>query len=433
MEPPNLDIDFFATHWGNIISFFTLLFCSAMASGSEAALFSISHTEIGKMEEQDEPISQMIVRILKEPQKLLATILITNNLVNISIVFVFTPMGEYLFAGLTPIVRAILDVGFVTFFILLFGEILPKIYASRNNIRFARMVIRPLWVLNILFIPLSLPMKKSTLFLNKKLKKDDNKSISVEELSQALELTDQRETTQDEHRILEGVVSFGATETREIMRPRMDICGIEEGMSFSQIMEIIVENGYSRVPVYSESIDHICGVLYAKDLLPYIGEENFDWKKLSRKAIFVPENKKLNDLLKEFQYKKVHLAVVVDEYGGTSGIITLEDIIEEIVGEISDEYDEEDSFYTKIDEGVFVFDGKTTIKDFYRVMNFKEHEEEQLEQARGEAETVAGLWLEVAQSLPSKGQRVRVGDCVLEVESVSKRRIKQLKVIKERK
>lgn len=428
-DPPNLHIEFLQDSLlPQGIIFFVLLACSALISASEVALFSLSQTEVNAEKESNTPSGLLIAQMLSNPKKLLATILIANNLVNISITLVFIPIGNFLFEGLDPILHVICDVGVVAFFILLFGEILPKIYANRNNLSFARFIIKPLRVLDVIFSPLSIPLTKGISLINNKLGKQKS-NISIGQLSQALELTSEEETTQEEQKILEGIVSFGNTETREVMRPRIDICAINESLSFAEILSLIVDNGYSRVPVFKENIDNITGVIYAKDLLPYLNEEDFDWKTIKRKAIFVPENKKLDDLLSEFQAKKIHLAVVVDEYGGTSGIITLEDIIEEIVGEISDEYDVDDSFFSKIDEKTFLFEGKTPMKDFYRILSIDPAEELVFEQARGEAETIAGFLLEIAGVFPEKGQQISFENYLLVVENIDKKRIKQIKII----
>jgi len=367
-----------------------------------------------------------MVQLLRKPQKLLATILIANNLVNISIVLVFAPLGEFLFGGMNEWVRAIFEVGILTFVILLCGEILPKIYANRNNRIFARKVAPIIKVLDTLFTPISGIMTVFTTFVNNRLHKSS--SISVGQLSQALELTSQEDTTQEEHKILSGIVSFGNTDIRAVMHPRIDISAIEESMTYREVLTFIQENGYSRVPVYQENIDKITGIIYAKDLLPYLDEEDFDWRKIKRKAFFVPENKKLDDLLTEFQQRKIHLAIVVDEYGGTLGVVTLEDIIEEIVGEISDEYDMEDTFYTKIDDRNFLFDGKTSLKDFYRVLSVEEADQEDFEKVRGESETIAGFLLELIESFPEKKQEIPYKHYIFTIEDIDKKRIKQLKV-----
>jgi len=384
----------------------------------------LSSTEIEEEAEKDS--SSIIVQLLRRPQKLLATLLIANNLVNISIVLVFDPLGDFLFENMNEWVRAIFEVGILTFVILLCGEILPKIYANRNNLAFARRIAPIIKVLDICLTPVSAIMTLFTSFINDKLHK--RSSISVGQLSQALELTSQEDTTREEHKILSGIVSFGNTDIRAVMHPRIDISAIDETMSYKEVLAFIQENGYSRVPVYQDNIDNITGIIYAKDLLPYLDQQEFDWRRIKRKAFFVPENKKLDDLLSEFQQKKIHLAIVVDEYGGTSGVITLEDVIEEIVGEISDEYDSEDTFYTKLDENNFLFDGKTPLKDFYRVLAIEEEIQEKFEKIRGDSETIAGFLLELIEAFPEKKQEIPFENYLFTIESIDKKRIKQLKV-----
>ena len=404
--------------------FMVLLGCSALISGAETALFSLSSTELEEEEAKDS--SSIIVQLLKRPQKLLATILIANNLVNISIVLVFAPLGEFLFGGMNQWVRAIFEVGILTFVILLCGEILPKIYANRNNLIFAHRVSTIIKVLDVCLTPLSAFMTLFTTFINDRLRKSS--SISVGQLSQALELTSQEDTTREEHKILSGIVSFGNTDIRAVMHPRIDISAIDETMTYAEVLAFIQENGYSRVPVYQDNIDNITGIIYAKDLLPYLDEKDFDWRRIKRKAFFVPDNKKLDDLLTEFQQRKIHLAIVVDEYGGTLGVVTLEDVIEEIVGEISDEYDSEDTFYTKLDENNFLFDGKTALKDFYRVLAVPASAEELFEKIRGESETLAGFLLELIEAFPEKKQVIAFDNYTFTIEDIDKKRIKQLKV-----
>lgn len=410
------------------IVFLVLLYCSALISGSEVALFSLSPTEVNTAKEGNSPSGKIIAKLLSTPKKLLATILIANNLVNISIVLLFVDLGNFIFAGIeSELIKAILDIGLVTFMILLCGEILPKIYANRNNISFASKVAYPIYVLDILLTPLSVPMKSFSNWIQKRLGKTKT-NLSVGQLSQALELTSSEDTTNEEKKILESIVSFGNTETREVMVPRIDIFALSEDLSFQEVLTEIVKIGYSRIPVYKESLDNITGIIYIKDLLPYLKSVDFDWNNVKRKAFFVPENKKLDDLLSEFQEKKIHLAVVVDEYGGTCGIITLEDIIEEIVGNINDEFDDEDVTYSKIDNDTFVFEGKTALKDFYRILQLADEQESMFEEKRGEAETLAGFLLEVSGNFPQKNAPISFADYVFTVEAFDKKRIKQIRV-----
>jgi putative hemolysin len=317
------------------------LFSSAMVSAAEVALFSLTSKDLNTLSTEDSLKANVITKLLQRPKKLLATILIANNFSHIGVVIIFSFVGKSLFSALVnPVLKFTAEVILVTFLILLFGEVLPKVYASRNNLKFSKFIARPLLVLDQVLSPVSLPMRAVTVYLHEKLGKQKT-NISVDQLSQALELTSTDDTSSEEQKILEGIVSFGNTDTKQVMSPRIDVFAIEIEETFAEIYPKIVDKGYSRIPVYRESIDQIEGVLFVKDLLPHLHKKEFDWKKLMREPFFVPENKKLDDLLKDFQRLKSHLAVVVDEYGGTSGLVSLEDVIEEIVGDISDEFDDE--------------------------------------------------------------------------------------------
>ncbi|WP_308991485.1 gliding motility-associated protein GldE [Mariniflexile litorale] len=408
-----------------IVLLFLLLFCSALISGAEVALFSLSRTDIEKGLEVKSKRIQIIKGLLERPKKLLATILVANNFINIGIVILFAYLAKDWFSGITsPVIKFVIEVVVVTFLILLFGEILPKIYASRNNLKFATFMAYPLKVLDILLSPLSLPMRSMTIGIHNKLGKQKS-NLSVDQLSQALELTSEEDTTKEEHKILQGIVSFGNTDTKQVMRPRIDIFALNIEQKYIDILPEIIKNGYSRIPVYKESIDTIKGILYVKDLLPYIDRKQFDWSALLREPFFVPENKKLDDLMAEFQEKKVHLAMVVDEYGGTSGLISLEDIIEEIVGDISDEFDDEDLTYSKLDDNNFVFEGKTALKDFYKIIKIED--ETIFEANKGEAETIAGFVLEISGSFPKQNSKINFKNYVFKIEALDKKRIKLVK------
>lgn len=414
-----------------VIVLLLLLMCSALISGAEVALFGLSQTDLNELEEQDSSSGKLIVRLLDNPKKLLATILITNNAINIGIVLLFSSIGDTIFSSINQTlfgvisVRFLLEVIVATFLILMFGEILPKIYANRNRIQFSHFMSFPLRFLNVLFTPLSSPMSSATGYLQEKLGREKS-NLSVDHLSQALELASEGDTTKEEQKILEGIVTFGNTDTKQVMRPRIDIFALNEEMKFPEVIQEIKKNGYSRIPVFSENMDNVLGVLYVKDLLPYLDRKSFNWMSLIREPYFVPENKKLDDLLLEFQDMKNHLAVVVDEYGGTSGIVTLEDIIEEIVGDISDEFDDEDLVFSKLDDFNYVFEGKTTLKDFYRVVKIED--EEEFEDQKGESETIAGFVLEISGSFPKRGEKVMFKDYQFIVESLDKKRLKQIKV-----
>lgn len=408
--------------------FCLLLLCSAIISGSEVALFSLSPTEIDELKEDHNSANNLIAKMVENPKKLLATVLIANNLVNISIVLISPELIDFAFGSIeSTLVRDVMNIGLVTFVLLLCGEILPKIYANRNNLVFAKRVAYFIYILDTIFTPISLPMKSFTVWIQKRLGKTKS-NISVGQLSQALELASEEDTTNEEKKLLESIVSFGNTETREVMVPRVDIFALSEETPFSEVLSEIVKIGYSRIPVYRENLDNITGVIYIKDLLPYIEKTDFEWTKVMRKAFFVPENKKLDDLLSEFQEKKIHLAVVVDEYGGTCGIITLEDIMEEIVGSINDEFDDDDVTYSKINDHTYIFEGKTVLKDFYRIVKMDDENILLFDEKRGEAETLAGFLLEISGNFPQKGKPIVFHNYSFTVEAFDKHRIKEIKV-----
>ncbi|MDH7446080.1 gliding motility-associated protein GldE [Aquimarina sp. 2201CG14-23] len=418
----------------NLLVLILLLVCSALISGSEVSLFSLTPSDL-KIDGEDPTVNQKIIsKLLSRPKKLLATILVANNFINIAIVLLFDSLGEIYFKSLDDIklfdldwlnLRFIIEVGLVTFLILLFGEILPKIYASRNKVKFANFMARPLGVLDWIFSPISFPMRAVTIGIHNKLGKQKS-NISVDQLSQALELTSDKDTTSEEKKILEGIVSFGNTDTKQVMRPRIDIFALNRELEYAKIIPEIIEHGYSRIPVYEDSIDKVTGILYVKDLLPYINDKQVDWVSLVREPYFVPENKKLDDLLNDFKDKKNHLAIVVDEYGGTSGLISLEDIIEEIVGDISNDFDDEDLIFSKLDDNNYVFEGRTSLKDFYKVLKLEDNSI--FENKKGDAETVAGLLLEILGSFPKQGETVVLGKYSFKIESLDKKRIKRIKL-----
>lgn len=407
------------------VGIFILLFLSAIVSGAEVALFSLSQQDIDDTLNDNPAKGTIISNLLDKPKKLLATLLVANNFFNIGVVILFAYMGQNIFANVSsPVFKFTLEVILVTFLILLFGEVLPKVYASRNSILFAKRVAYPLAFLDKVLSPLSLPMRALTIYLHNKLGKQKN-NFSINQLSQALELTDSEGTSTEEQKILEGIVSFGNTDTKQVMSPRIDIFALEISETFAAIYPKIIETGFSRIPVYRDNIDQIEGVLFVKDLLPHIDKEEFDWASLIREAFFVPENKKLDNLLKDFQGLKSHLAIVVDEYGGTSGLVSLEDVIEEIVGDISDEFDDENLNFSQIDENNFLFEGKINLKDFYRIVDV---DEDLFEAHKGEAETLAGFILEILGNFPKKDQKVPFKNCIFTVETVDKKRVKQIKV-----
>jgi len=434
IEPPSLFlvIIFNATHITSIVILLLLLICSALISGAEVAFFSltVSDFEVESVKGKHSKKLEIVQKLLSKPKKLLATILVANNFINIAIVLLFASLGDFFFGGITKDyfginLRFFTEVGLITFLILLFGEILPKVYASRKNVLFATFMAYPLNFLNTLLSPLSNPMQAGIKFIELKFGKQKS-NISVDQLSQALELTSEEDKNHEDHKILQGIVTFGNTDVKQVMKPRMDVFALSENENYTLIINEIISHGYSRIPVYKEDIDTITGVLYVKDLMPFMNENSLEWNTLLRKPYFVPENKKLDDLLNEFKEMKMHMAIVVDEYGGTSGLITLEDIIEEIVGEINDEFDDEDLVFSKLDENTFVFEGKTPLKDFYKAIKLEDFEV--FENVKGEAETIAGFLLEIAQGFPKRGEVIKFYKYTFTVESFEKKRINQIKL-----
>lgn len=427
LEPPSLQFlnTLDITTIIGFVVIFILLFFAALISGAEVAFFSLSAQDLEKSATKSPRKTRIISNLLERPKKLLATLLVANNVINIAIVVLFVAISHNFFLTIPYVgLRLFAKIALITFVILFFGEVLPKIFASRNNIKFAKITVYFIAFLEKILSPISLPMRFLTIYLQKKLGKEKS-NFSVDQLSQALELTSSDETSSEEQKILEGIVSFGNTETKQVMSPRIDIFALENDETFAAVLAKVIDKGYSRIPVYRDNIDHIEGVLFVKDLIPHIDKEDFDWITLLREPFFVPENKKLDNLLKDFQRMKSHLAVVVDEYGGTSGLVSLEDIIEEIVGDISDEFDDEDINFSQIDEKNFLVEGKIYLKDFYRIIDV---DEELFEERKGEAETLAGLLLEILGNFPKKGQQVQFAKCTFTVELVDKKRIKQIKV-----
>jgi len=411
--------------WAVVI---VLLVCSALISGTEVAFFSLQVKSLEDTQDTTSDLAlQRVIALLKKPKRLLATILVANNFINIAIVLVFAVLSDSFLGEIeNPVLVLFIEVGIITSLILIFGEILPKVYANRNALAFSKRMSLAISVLDrYLLFWITYPMSKITSLLEKRLG-DQKNQFSVDKLSQALELTGDHETTSDEQRILEGIVNFGNTDTREVMCPRMDMFALSDELSFEEILPNILEQGFSRIPVFQEKKDNIKGILYTKDLLPNLDNPNFVWQHVLKPPIYVPENKKLDDLLKEFQQKKIHIAIVVDEYGGTSGVVTLEDLIEEIVGDITDEFDDEDIEYSKIDEKNYVFEAKVSLKDFYRITELSSQEE--FEKAKGEAETLGGFIIEVAGHLPRLHQMLNFESVSFTIESVDKKRIKRVKV-----
>ena len=432
-DPPSLISLFFSLDISQIFSFvmiFVLLIFSALISGAEVAFFSLTPSNFITENGNRSNSQKIVVKLLEKPKKLLATILVANNAINIAIVLLFNALTDEFFGRMNAVLfgvnfKFVVEVGLVTFLILLFGEILPKVYASRNNVKFSNFMAYPLNVLDFIFSPLSIPMRAITIFIHERLGKQRS-YISVDHLSQALELTRDEDTTHEEQKILKGIVSFGNTDTKQVMKPRMDIFALNESQPFKDIIPEIIENGYSRIPVYKENVDQVTGILYVKDILPYLDKREFDWTSLVRDPYFIPENKKLDDLLNEFKVKKIHLAIVVDEYGGTSGLISLEDIIEEIVGDISDEFDDEDLIFSKLDDKNFVFEGKTPLKDFYKIIKLEDASK--FEENKGESETLAGFLLEISGGFPKKNEIIFFSNYKFIIEVIDDKRIKQIKL-----
>ncbi len=407
-----------------ILVMFLLLIVSGLVSGSEVAYFSLSPGDIGKLKSSDNKFSRMALRHLKTPDRLLATILIANNFVNVSIVIISTYITSSLFIfGGPEWVGFVLQIVVVTFMILFLSEILPKIYANRFSITFARLTAPSLKFFSKFFWPLSSFLIYSTSIVNNKLSKHVG-NLSIDELSDALELTEKNLI--EEKSILKGIIKFGNTDVCDIMKSRVDIVAADIHKDFKELLKLINDYGYSRIPVFEETLDEIRGILYVKDLLPYVDKtKSFKWQSLIRSSYFVPESKKINDLLKEFQANRIHMALVIDEYGGTSGIVTLEDILEEIVGEIIDESDEERPSFVKIDKNIFIFEGKTLLNDFYKIT---ELDDSVFDEIKGEADTLAGLILELREEFPDKGDKLIYKGFVFEILGVDERRIKKVKV-----
>ena len=406
-----------------------LLLLSALISGSEVAYYSLSPQDKKTLEEDSSKSSQRVLELLKKPKTLLATILIGNNLVNVAIIILSSLLMKMLFnfEG-SELLGFIIQVVAVTLIILMVGEISPKVYATKNAMRLALIMGSALTFMSKLFYPLTRVLVVGTRKIDQRAKEqnDSGNFITADELNHALELTTDNTTGADEKRILSGIVKFGSTEVRQVMTPRIDVICFDTKTTYKQLQTEIVEHGFSRIPIFEDSFDNVVGILYVKDLLNHLhAPDDFDWKPLLRNPSFVTENKKLDDLLREFQDDKNHMAVVVDEYGGSSGVISLEDIIEEIVGEISDEFDDEDLIYTKIDQNNYVFEGKAALIDVYRVLDITG---EKFEAAKGDSDSLAGFILELSGKIPQKNERIRFEHYLFTIEAADKRRVKRVKV-----
>ena len=403
-----------------------LLFASGFVSASEIAFFSLAPNDLNDIEEENHSSDKYIKSLLKDSERLLATILISNNFVNVTLIrlcnFFFAEVIDF---GSSVVLEFLVITVVLTFLLLLFGEIMPKIYSAQHTLKFVRIAAPVIRLLKKVFSPLSALLVRSGFIVNKLVAKK-NYSISVDELSQALELTDKTEIS-EESNILEGIIRFGAETAKEVMTPRLDMVDLEINTPYSEVLKCVVDNAYSRIPVYMDSRDNIKGILYIKDLLPHLNKgDNFRWQTLVRPAYFVPETKKIDDLLRDFQANKIHIAIVVDEFGGTSGIVTMEDIIEEIVGEINDEYDEEERTYVKLNDSTYVFEAKTLLSDFYKIVKV---DTDSFEDIEGDADTLAGLLLEIKGEFPKLHEKLEYDRFQFEVLEMDARRILKIKVI----
>ena len=423
------DIQFVIPTTGAIISGVlatVLLLFSALASGSEIAFFSLTPNHLNELDEDKNESDRKILKLREDSERTLATILITNNLVNVTIIMLL----NYFIAHVVDFGNAvwlefIVITVLLTFLLLLFGEIMPKVYAGQNPLAFCRLTAGSILFLSKVFYPLSEILIKTGLLAEKVVQKE-NHVLSVDDLEQALELTD-KEELKEEKNMLEGIVRFGDESAKEVMTSRQDVVDLDFRLPFPEVLKCIIENNYSRIPVYQDTIDNIRGILYIKDLLPHLSKPaTFRWQSLIRPPYFVPETKKIDDLLRDFQENKVHIAIVVDEFGGTSGIITLEDILEEIVGEINDEYDEEEKNYTRINANTYIFEGKTLLSDLYKILNL---DDETFEEVEGDADSLAGLLLEIKGDFPELHERIDYKNFTFEVTEIDEHRISKIKVV----
>lgn len=412
-----------------MLTILVLLVIVALVSAAESAFFSLTPTEMEELKTSGTKTDEKILSFIDAPKRLLATLLISVNFLSIAIVilnstFIFGEEGLFDFSQ-SPLLGFIIQVVVITFLILLVGEVTPKIYATQNSLRATRALVYFVQFLQGLFYPISSFLIFSTSLLDKLIKPKSH-NISIGELSQALDLTNDEDMPEEDQKILQGIVKFGNTDVKQIMKPRVDVTAYEYGTGYKKLLEDITNFGFSRMPIYKETLDNIAGVLYTKDLLQYLDNaDDFKWQEIIRPPFYVPENKKIDDLLREFQHKKIHLAVVVDEYGGTSGIVTLEDVIEEIVGEINDEFDDDDLTYSKLDDSNFVFEGKAHLNDVYRII---EIDGEEFEDVKGEADTLAGLIIEIEGRIPTKNEKIKFKNLTFTIESADNRKVKRVKI-----
>ncbi len=408
----------------SIIASLFLLIMSALISGAETAYFSLKSDQVKEIKKQSDLRSRLIIKHLKNPKKILATLIIANGFVNVCFIVVMGIMLNLAFDFTKlPSIVFIIQITIIAFTLLLFGEFLPKFYAKHKAKKFVRHTAIPIIIFDKLFHPFSVFMINTTSIIEKKLA-NIKQNITIDDLSQALNLTT-HQITEDEN-ILKGIIKFGNIDVKEIMKSRVDVLALEIDTQFKNILTFIIESGHSRIPVFSKTFDNIKGILLIKDLLPHFEKDNnFKWQSLIRTPFFVPENKKINDLLQEFQANKIHMAIVIDEYGGTSGIVTLEDVLEEIVGEITDESEKDEMFYSKINENTYVFEGKTLLNDFLKIVDI---DDDLFDDVKGDADTIAGIILELTGEIPAKNKKIDFKNLTFTIESVDKRRIKQIKV-----
>ncbi len=405
-----------------------MLAASGLISGSETAFFSFQPADLDRLKKKHGRRGQKVLALRSKPKELLATILISNNFINVGIVVISTYLTTLMFDLKShPALTFLVQIVVVTSFLLIFGEILPKIYANKRPVTFALLMADTIALLMWFFKPLSLLLVKSTAIIDKKMMAKKS-TVSMSELSEAIDMTVDDSTPEEEKKILKGIATFGEKEASEVMRSRVDVTALDREAPFKVVIKTVTESGYSRIPVYHESLDQVEGLLYIKDLLPFIdGPEEMDWTNLIRPAFYVPENKKINDLLQEFREKKIHMAIVVDEYGGTSGIITLEDILEEIVGEISDEFDvtEETFHYKKLNNNTYLFDAKTLLNDLCKILEISD---DTFDEARGESDSLGGLILELEGKIPARGEKINYGRFTFEITDADERKINKVKV-----
>jgi gliding motility-associated protein GldE len=427
--------DFGMSFWISILVLILLLVTSALVSGSEVAFFSLTPEDKEEIRDSADPAAETSLRLLNNPKGLLATILIANNFVNVAIVI----LSSYIFSQIYPVnpnfigvdyLRTTIEIGGITFVLLLIGEVIPKVYANRNSLKLVRLMTTPLSVVGKIppFSWLRMFLVNGTDIILKYARKRQI-DVSTDDLENAIALTREEHTTADEQRILEGIVNFGNTDVRQVMRSRVDTIAINEELSYEEVMKLILNSGYSRIPVFKDTFDNVTGILFVKDLLAHLNAPaDFEWNAIIRQPFFVPENKKIDDLLKEFQEKKMHMAVVVDEYGGSSGVVTLEDVLEEIIGEITDEFDDEDIVYTKLDDSTYLFEGKTSLVDMYKVL---EIDGKAFEEVKGESDSIGGFLIEQSGRILRNNEIYIFENFKFVVESSDKKRVKTIKIIKQ--